>query len=64
MWFLPLLIVGTTVVLSIPVGFYLAWIIDGRYQAPLWLRAIEERLINIIKTGGQFPIFPIVNWGK
>lgn len=21
-------------------------------------------LINIIKTGGQFPVFPIVNWGK
>ena len=42
MWFLPLLIVGTTVVLSIPVGFYLAKIIDGRYQPPRWLRGIED----------------------
>jgi K+-transporting ATPase ATPase A chain len=49
MWFLPLLIVGTTVVLSIPVGFYLAWIIDGRYTPPRWLSAIEARL----NTGSQ-----------
>jgi K+-transporting ATPase ATPase A chain len=49
MWFLPLLIVGTTVVLSIPVGFYLAWIIDGRYTPPRWLHAIEARL----NTGAQ-----------
>ena len=39
MWLLPLLIVGTTIALSIPVGFYLAWIIDGKYRPPLWLRA-------------------------
>lgn len=44
MWLLPLLIVVTTVALSIPVGLYLAWIIDGRYQAPRWLRWLEERL--------------------
>jgi K+-transporting ATPase ATPase A chain len=41
---LPLLIVATTVLLSIPVGRYLAWINDGRYHAPGWLRWIEERL--------------------
>src|SRR5262249_14492629 len=41
---LPLLIVGTTVILSVPVGRYLAWIMDGRYRAPRWLRWIEERL--------------------
>ena len=49
MWFLPLLIVGTSVALSIPVGFYLAWIIDCRYTPPQWLRAIEDRL----NTGAQ-----------
>jgi K+-transporting ATPase ATPase A chain len=49
MWFLPLLIVGTTIILSIPAGFYLAWVIEGRYQPPRWLRAIEERL----NTGPQ-----------
>src|SRR5262249_27948110 len=43
-WLLPLLIVGTTVALSIPVGRYLAWVIDGRYHAPRWLRWFEQRL--------------------
>jgi K+-transporting ATPase ATPase A chain len=49
MWLLPLLIVGTSVVLSIPVGLYLAWICDGRYRAPGWLRWLEQRL----DTGSQ-----------
>ena len=49
MWILPLLIVGITVVLSIPVGLYLAWIMDGRYRAPKLLRTIEDRL----NTGQQ-----------
>src|SRR5882757_7334197 len=49
MWTLPLLIVVTTVVLSIPVGFYLAWIMDGRYRAPRLLHWFEGRL----QTGEQ-----------
>jgi potassium-transporting ATPase potassium-binding subunit len=49
MWTLPLLIVISTVILSIPVGFYLAWIMDGRYRAPRWLHWFEERL----QTGQQ-----------
>jgi K+-transporting ATPase ATPase A chain len=49
MWFLPFLIVATTVVLSIPCGFYLAWIMDGRYRAPRWLHWIEQRF----NTGPQ-----------
>jgi K+-transporting ATPase ATPase A chain len=43
-WILPFLIVTTTVVLSIPVGYYLARINDGRYRAPGWLRWFENRL--------------------
>ena len=43
MWFLPISIVAVTVVLSVPIGFYLAWIIDGRYRAPAWLRWVEGR---------------------
>jgi K+-transporting ATPase ATPase A chain len=49
MWFLPLLIVLTTVALSIPVGRYLAWVMDGRYRAPRWLRWLEGR----VDTGPQ-----------
>jgi potassium-transporting ATPase potassium-binding subunit len=43
-WILPILIVVLTMVLSIPTGFYLAWLMDGRYNAPAWLRWIESRL--------------------
>ncbi len=48
-WFLPLLITGTTVVLSIPLSRFLAWIMDGRYRAPRWLAWFEDR----VNTGGQ-----------
>lgn len=48
-WSLPFYITLITVVLSIPVGFYLAWIMDGKYRAPGWLRWFEARL----NTGGQ-----------
>jgi potassium-transporting ATPase potassium-binding subunit len=43
MWFLPVAIIATTVLLSIPCGFYLAWIMDGRYRAPRWLKWLEGR---------------------
>src|SRR5262245_46906314 len=49
MWLLPSLIVGLTFVLSFPVGRYLAWIMDGRYQAPGALGWVERRL----NTGPQ-----------
>src|SRR5215831_5114595 len=49
MWLLPFLIVGTTIALSIPVGSYLAWIMDGRYRAPGVPRWLEQRL----NTGPQ-----------
>ncbi len=43
-WLLPLSIIAVTVVLSFPVGRYLAWIMDGRYKAPRLLGALEQRL--------------------
>jgi potassium-transporting ATPase potassium-binding subunit len=48
-WLLPLIIVGLTIALSIPVGRYLAWIVDGQYRAPRWLSWIEAR----VNTGPQ-----------
>ena len=44
MWTLPILLIVTAVILSIPVGFYLAWIMDGKYKAPRPLAWIERRL--------------------
>jgi K+-transporting ATPase ATPase A chain len=49
MWFLPALIVVATVVLSVPIGRYLAWIMDGRFRTPRLLRWFEER----VDTGPQ-----------
>jgi K+-transporting ATPase ATPase A chain len=34
----------TTVALAVPLGLYLAWIFDGRYRPPGWLRGLEGRL--------------------
>jgi K+-transporting ATPase ATPase A chain len=47
MWLLPLLILGTTIVLAVPIGLYMAWIMDGHH--PSWLR----RLDALFDTGAQ-----------
>jgi K+-transporting ATPase ATPase A chain len=48
-WFLPFLILAVTTALAIPFSRYLAWIMDGRYHAPQFLRWIEAR----VDTGPQ-----------
>jgi K+-transporting ATPase ATPase A chain len=48
-WFLPFLILAVTTALAIPFSRYLAWIMDGRYRAPWFLRWIEAR----VDTGPQ-----------
>jgi K+-transporting ATPase ATPase A chain len=55
-WLLPILIVGLTVLLSVPVGYYLAWIMDGRYRAPRWLKWLEGRLDTGPQTWKQYVI--------
>jgi K+-transporting ATPase ATPase A chain len=55
-WLLPLLIVGTSVALSVPVGYYLAWVMDGRYRAPGWLRRLEGRLDTGPQTWKQYVV--------
>jgi K+-transporting ATPase ATPase A chain len=42
-WVIPLLFTATAVLLSVPVGRYLAWIMDGRYHPPRWLAWVEKR---------------------
>src|SRR5438094_456281 len=56
MWTLPLLIVGATVVLAIPLGLYMAWIFDGRYRAPTWLRWFEQRLDSGPQSWKQYAV--------
>jgi K+-transporting ATPase ATPase A chain len=43
-WLLPLLLLAVTALLSIPLGLYLAWIVDGHARPPVWLRWFEQRL--------------------
>ncbi|MCC7423240.1 MAG: potassium-transporting ATPase subunit A [Planctomycetaceae bacterium] len=49
MWTLPILILGVTILLSIPLGLFMAGALDGRTRAPRLLRAVEDR----IDTGPQ-----------
>jgi potassium-transporting ATPase potassium-binding subunit len=49
MWLLALLIVGVTIALSIPLGTYMARVLDGPSRGPAFLRWVETR----IDTGPQ-----------
>jgi K+-transporting ATPase ATPase A chain len=55
-WFLPFLIVATAVALSVPVGRYLAWVIDGRFRAPRWLAWFERKLDTGPQTWKQYAV--------
>jgi K+-transporting ATPase ATPase A chain len=52
-WLLPLLIVATAVLLSIPVGRYLAWIIDGKRR---WFAWVESRLDTGPQSWRQYAV--------
>src|SRR5438105_12989309 len=56
MWFLPALIVLSSVALSVPVGFYLAWVMDGRYRCPRPLRWLEARLNTGVQGWKQYAV--------
>ncbi len=49
MWILPALIVGLTIALSIPLGMFVAWVMDGRRRVPALLGWIEHS----VDTGPQ-----------
>jgi K+-transporting ATPase ATPase A chain len=55
-WFLPALIIATTVLLSFPVGRYLTWIIDGHYRAPGWLAWFERKVDTGEQNWKQFTV--------
>jgi K+-transporting ATPase ATPase A chain len=55
-WLLPLFIVLTAVGLSIPVGRYLAWVIDGKPRLPRWLAWVEGRLDTGPQSWKQYAI--------
>ena len=49
MWTLPISLMVFTTLLAIPMSRYMAWIMDGRYHPPAFLRWCEKRL----DSGGQ-----------
>ncbi len=49
MWLLPALLLATAIVCSIPLSAYFAWLMDGKYHAPRFLRWFEE----LVDTGPQ-----------
>ncbi len=55
-WLLPLVIVGTAIALSLPVGRFLAWVMDGRYRAPAWLRWLEGRVDSGAQNWKQYAL--------
>jgi K+-transporting ATPase ATPase A chain len=48
-WCLPVLILTVAIALAIPLGRFMAWIMEGNYRSPRWLRWIEQR----VDTGPQ-----------
>src|SRR3984957_6380640 len=60
MWTLPLLILVTAIVVSIPLSRYMAWIMDGRYRAPRFLRWFESRLDSGPQDWKQYTVALLV----
>src|SRR6266851_4860072 len=54
MWLLPLSIIVFTIILAIPVSKYMAWIMDGKYRAPQFLRWFEQQLDTGPQTWKQY----------
>jgi potassium-transporting ATPase potassium-binding subunit len=55
-WLLPILTIGVSVALSIPVGRYLAWVMDGHWSPPRWLKWLEARLDNGPQNWKQYVV--------
>jgi potassium-transporting ATPase potassium-binding subunit len=56
MWLLPISILVSTTLLAIPLSKYLAWIMDGKYHAPAFLRWFERRLDSGPQSWKQYTV--------
>src|SRR5580704_9600811 len=54
MWFLPISILVGTTILAVPLSKYLAWIMNGKYHAPGFLRFFEKKLDSGPQTWKQY----------
>src|SRR5258708_37547595 len=55
-WILPILLLLVATALSVPLAYYIAWIMDGRYNAPAWLRWLEARITTGPQTWKQYTV--------
>jgi K+-transporting ATPase ATPase A chain len=60
MWLLPISLLVSMIVLSIPVSRYAAWIMEGEYHPPRFLRWFEERLDSGPMNWKQYTIALLV----
>jgi K+-transporting ATPase ATPase A chain len=55
-WLLPIAILVVTTMLALPLGRYLAWIMNGQYKAPKFLHWFESRLDSGPQNWKQYTV--------
>ena len=60
MWLFPISVLLVSVIVAIPLGRYLAWIMDGRYQPPRVLKWCEARINSGPQNWKQYAIALLV----
>ena len=60
MWLLPMSVLVVSVIVAIPLGRYLAWIMDGRYHAPQLLKWCEKRVDSGPQNWKQYAVALLV----
>jgi K+-transporting ATPase ATPase A chain len=60
MWTLPILILVAAIAVSIPLSRYMAWIMDGRYRTPRFIRWFESKLDSGPQNWKQYTIALLV----
>ncbi|MBR8165677.1 potassium-transporting ATPase subunit KdpA [Burkholderia vietnamiensis] len=60
MWTLPIVILVAAIAVSIPLSRYMAWIMDGHYRAPRFLRWFEAKLDSGAQDWKQYTVALLV----
>jgi K+-transporting ATPase ATPase A chain len=60
MWFIPISLLVLTTILAIPLSKYAAWIMNGKYRAPRFLRWFEEKLDSGPQNWKQYAVALLV----
>ncbi len=55
-WLLPIAILIVATVISVPLSKYLAWIMEGKYRAPRFLRWFESRMDSGEQTWKRYAV--------